>query len=210
MNRRFSAKRFPPWFLGAFLFFSVALSCFGGEALLVIRREIPPISAIEQGVDPFLRDVGGDLRVFGRISFPNFKVSSLRNLRVTDAGGNELPFQVDRSSVYSEFDESEIDGLSVSFVISEAELERGAPTLYWGGEIASSPVECGSFVLYAETMARYGTFGVELRSSEDRSGQHYATLDVIVDDRADTYYLWYLLPLILIFILLGARRVGLA
>lgn len=123
-----------------------------------------------------------------------------------DGANNPIPVIAEKSSYYSEFDNDEINSLRISFIISEDLLDKGSPRLVWGDDINSENKEADKIHIYKAGKGIYKTFGLEERTEGDGGGDYFSTVDVIVDDYADTYYIWYLLPMALIFGLLFFKK----
>jgi hypothetical protein len=196
------------FYLSILFSFFLSASIYAGEqqALLVVK----PVSdnffeTALPGNDPLL-DKPGEIRFTGTVNNPSFLINNISQITVTLPGGEAVPLLIDRSSVYSEFDESEINSLRISFVIYPSKLKSGSMLLKWGADVKAENKEVEKFEYYLADRGRYRTFTLEERPKGDKGGEYFATLEVIVDDYADTYYIWYLLPMFLIFVLLFIRK----
>ncbi len=191
----------------AFLLFAAA-ALFGESRALVQIKPAPEDFAAEakNGSDPIFPQA--DFIITGKINLPKFAIENIRQLSVKDTNGKTLPVVVDKASVYSEFDESEINSLRIAFGISEAALAKGSPVLIWGADINDQTNrEIPKINVYRKNLNKYRTFNLVVRPQGKSNSSRFATIEVIVDDYADTYYLWYLLPMALVFILLGLKKV---
>ena len=126
-----------------------------------------------------------------------------------DPNDSPIPLIVDTSSLYSEFDDGVCNSMRIMFRIRESVVEKGGLRLVWGNEISVNNTQVDQISIYREDKDRYRTFNWEAQPEGDDGGSYAATLEVIVDDYADTYYLWYLLPMALIFTLLFVKKIAL-
>ncbi len=179
----------------------------GDSAMLVVRPASEGFfrNALA-GTDPMLEGLDESVMVVGAVNAPSFGVENVRQMALYDADGKPIPLIIDTSSLYSEFDDGNIDSLRIAFASSEAILGKGALRLEWGAGVLAENREVERIRIYREHKDRYRTFDWRDQSKGDGAGKFAATLEVIVDDEADMYYLWYLLPMALIFILLFIRK----
>ena len=143
--------------------------------------------------------------VIGTINAPDFSVQEINNVALFDANGSQISLTIETSSLYSEFDDGIYNSMRILFRIRESMLQKGALRLTWGTDIAAKNQQVEQLPIYLEEKERYRTFSWEAQPSGDDRGSYAATLEVIVDDYADTYYLWYLFPMALMFILLFVK-----
>lgn len=179
------------------------------QSLLLFIKPVEDdfFQSAQAGTDPLLTSNAEGKIVIGTINPPELSVQDISHIALYDAAGRLVPLQVEKSTVYSEFDDSEINGMRIKFVATDTQIVDGAFRFVWGGDV-SSPNNSfvDRFVIYDGDRQSYQTFTWEKQPHGDDAGTYSATLEVIVDDQADTYYLWYLLPLGLIFGLLLVRR----
>ena len=109
----------------------------------------------------------------------------------------------------SEFDNGVYNSIRILFTIPESIPEKGGLRLTWGDDISANNRQVKHIAVYLEDKERYRTFTWEEQPTGDEGGSYAATLEVIVDDYAGTYYLWYLLPMALIFTLLFVKKIAL-
>ena len=143
--------------------------------------------------------------VVGTIRWPSFAVPGVTNLQVTDARGQPLPLIVDRSSLFFEF--GELRSVRVAFELPVAALAAGLPRLAWGPDVNASNRVVARLSLAARDRPRLRTFTAQADTPAGRSEPQFAAVEVIADSQADRYYLWYLLPVAVLFGLLAARKV---
>ncbi len=177
------------------------------SAMLVVRPASEGFfrNALD-GADPSLQGREEGVMVVGTINAPTFGVENVRQMALYDAAGAPIPLIIDSSSLYSEFDDENIDSLRIGFLTSETILGKGALRLDWGDGVSAENREVGRIRMYRDHKTRYRTFDWRDRPRGDDGDKFSATLEVIVDDAADKYYLWHLLPMALIFILLFVRK----
>ncbi|MFC1566656.1 hypothetical protein ACFL4A_02320 [bacterium] len=155
-----------------------------------------------QGADPNLKNKN-DIQIIGKINLSNFAIMDLSNIELLDPNGKKVKLTIDKSSIYSEFDDEIINSIKISFITIKD--TTGDFRLTWGKKVSSKNNIVPTITLYSDNVSQYRSFS--LTASENIDALSYsATIEVIVDNYADKYYLWYLLPIILIFILLFFRR----
>ncbi|MFC1484926.1 hypothetical protein ACFL5N_00550 [bacterium] len=159
----------------------------------------------KQNSDPLLKDAPKKFIVIGLINTPSFLIRNISNVTLFDASGKNVPLLVEKSSLYSEFNDEYINSMRIAFTITQEALKAGPPRLVWGENISSDNTQIESIQIYKNSKKSYLTFTLEPAKSIDNMS-YQATIEVIVDEYADKYYLWYLLPIILIFVLLFIRR----
>jgi len=164
------------------------------------------LPALSEGTDSRLSGSDSTVLVTGLLSMPDFSVTDTNSLVVTGESGEAIPLILDRSSFYSEFGDEEINSLRIAFVIDTAGMECGTFALAWGDGVSGNNTVVDTMSFYRGSLDRYKVFSWEKPPVEESSATYNATVDVIVDDKADTYYLWYLAPLAVIFGLLIFRR----
>ena len=161
---------------------------------------------IPVGADPKLSGSGNDIIVVGMLDMPYFSVQKTSQVSLSDADGVPVPLWIDASSLYSEFDDGTINLMRIAFLIPKANLEKGALRISWGDGITSENRMVDHIDLYLESRGQYRTFVCEEQPRENDAANYSSSVVVIVDDKADIYFLWYLLPIVLIFILLFVRK----
>lgn len=203
------------WFrIGCFL---VCLGLMGHEAqaetdsvMLVIRPVADDFfEEARTGPDPERKGDADERIVIGIIDAPELVIQDTNQVILLDPEGSPVPLTIETSSLYSEFDDEYYNSMRILFRVSERVLQQGALRLTWGDEVSANNTEVAQIPIYLEEQDRYRTFSWEALPEGDDGGSYAATLEVIVDDYADTYYLWYLLPMALIFVLLFVKKVAL-
>lgn len=147
--------------------------------------------------------------LIGRIDLPDFMITDLSQIQMKDNSGDLYPLYIEEASIYSEFDEDEVNGLRLCAIIPEKELAEGPAYLQWGSEVNGNNTVLETLPIHANHKEKYRLFQLEPAPETEDSASYYATLEVIVDDHADSYYLWYLLPMALIFSLLMIKKFAL-
>ena len=161
---------------------------------------------IHVGADPKLSGSDNGIIVVGMLDMPYFSVQDASQVTLNDADGNSVPLWIDTSSLYSEFDDGYINLMRIAFLIPESNLEKGALRLSWGDSVGAENRVVDQIDLYQESRDRYRTFICEEQPRGNDAANFSSSVVVIVDDKADIYFLWYLLPIVLIFILLFVRK----
>jgi hypothetical protein len=202
-------------FVSAIILICLCLICAEARAdntsvMLVIRPVTDDFfDNAQNGQDQELKGYDDELIVIGTINAPDFAVQDINNVTLFDATGSPIPLTIEKSSLYSEFDDGFYNLMRISFRIRESILAQGALRLTWGSDISANNRQIDHIQVYLGEKERYRTFSWEAQPTGDDGGSYAATLEVIVDDYADTYYLWYLLPMALIFALLFVKKIAL-
>lgn len=158
----------------------------------------------EAGLDPLLKN-NDKFMVTGIINHPNFSILDTNQIAVIDDNGNKITLYIEEQSIYSEFDDDEINSIKIAFLIN-ASKEQSAFILEWGDSVKAENKNVSEIKIFSEHKSLYRNFLLEQPQNTGNSSEYAATLEVIVDNNADVYYLWYLLPMILIFVLLFIRK----
>ena len=194
------------------LFWQVSWAAAGDNEVLLIFQPISKDDVrdmdmeILAGVDPILAEINNTFLVIGTINDPSFFVSGFDKVMAFDAGGQPLSLIIDRSSVYSEFDDGNINSMRIAFLIDSPTLQGRSVRLTWGENLNATNQAVEQIKIYENSLDRYRTFLWESKSQQENTESYAASLEIIVDDQADIYYLWYLLPLVILFILLIVRK----
>jgi hypothetical protein len=144
--------------------------------------------------------------IIGTLDAPELAIQQTNQIALFGPTGAPIPLTIETSSLYSEFDDGYYNVVRILFKVPENILQQGALRLAWGDEISANNTEVEQIMVYREEQDHYRTFTWEAQPEGDDGGSYTATLEVIVDDYADTYYLWYLLPMALIFTLLFVKK----
>ncbi len=142
--------------------------------------------------------------VFGRISGPVFSISDPAQLRLVNGVGDTLPLTVEMDSVFREF--GDIVALVAAFEFDPQMLSAGPLRLEWGPAVKSVFTSVPVLTFPPASAARIRPFSLFPPGADQVAPSQFATLEIIADSHADHYYLWYLLPMAVIFILLAVRK----
>jgi len=193
----------PQWF--PVLALVAALVLEASATVIEVRiGEVPDRDALPLAVDASCRPRGGHTwLVYGRLAVTSFSISDPTQLQAVSGDGKRLPLTVEMDTAFREF--GDIIALTVMFEIDPQDLATGPARLEWGTAAAGSPFAVPVMTFPVETADRIRSFSPVSPGEEDASSQ-FATLEIIADSHADRYYLWYLLPMAVIFILLALRK----
>jgi len=183
-----------PGLTGAVEWVSLDIRDVAPEALAALT--VPPATVVAAG--------RASLLVVGTFSHPAFAVPGIANVRLVDGAGQPLPLVVEKASLFAEFDE--INSMRFAFELPPAALGSGLPRLEWGREVQGQNRLVERLAVDAGDSARVRTFVSKAGASPGSAQPQFATVEVVADSHADTYYLWYLVPMALIFALLGVRK----
>lgn len=194
------------------LFLQVSWAAAGEKEVLLIFQPIGKDDYMDMeiellaGDDPILAETNNTFLVVGTINDPSFSVSGFNTVMAYDAGGKPLSLIIDRSSVYSEFDDGNINSMRIAILIDYSTFKGGSVRLTWGESLNATNQVVEQIKIYENSLDRYRTFLWESKSQQENTESYAASLEIIVDDQADIYYLWYLLPLVILFLLLIVRK----
>jgi hypothetical protein len=194
------------------LFLQISWAAAGGNEVLLIFQPISKDDFMDMnmeilaGDDPILAEINNTFLVIGTIDDPSFSVSGFNKVMAYDAGGQPLSLIIDRSSVYSEFNDGNINSMRIAILIDSPTYRGGSVRLTWGESLNTTNQAVEQIKIYENSLDRYRTFLRESKPRQENTESYAASLEIIVDDQADIYYLWYLLPLVILFILLIVRK----
>jgi hypothetical protein len=142
--------------------------------------------------------------VFGRISDFGFAIEKPEHLTVLDGENNPLPLTVETITAFREF--GDIIALTFAFELDARTLAKGSPRAEWGPDVrgAIRPVDSLSFPTNAAS--RLHGFTPDAGDAAPSDAAQFATIEIIADSNADKCFLWYLLPMAVIFVLLILRK----
>jgi hypothetical protein len=190
----------------SFLLLAVCSVALCADSVIIIIREVP---------DDFFQDAGQNssgafnhtdntYTVIGGFTSPLFSIPAINNVAVYDANSRQIRLVIEESSIHREFDD--VSEIRFAFEIDKKALAAGQPKLKWGSDVSANNVLVEKIPIDAANRERYRTFAWEELPPEENCSPQTATLEVIVDDQANLYFLWYLLPMALIFGLLVLRK----
>jgi hypothetical protein len=175
-----------------------------------VRLQLEPVQ-----VDPFAAPAGeavarpaeGMVLVVGRFDHPDFRVADANQLEVLAPDGRRIPLLVDSTSVFMEFDR--IVSLRLAFEVPAAEAGDGAGDfrLRWGPDVVSLNVMAWSLEIDPAHLDAYRGFTWSEPAGALGDDTQFASIEVIADSTAEYHFLYYLLPMALIFTLLTIRKI---
>jgi len=183
------------------------LSLVGEMATAKVRIEILPApdDLFEQsdGAE-VIRPAEGEILVIGWIEHPDFAIAEVGQMAVEAPDGRRLPMLVESDLLY-EFDR--IVRARVAFAVpADTVLSSGSFFVEWGPGVTSENRKVGRMALDPSMRDRYRTFRV-VRSETAPEVPLSSSIEVVAESHADYYFLWYLLPMAVIFIVLTVRRI---
>ena len=142
--------------------------------------------------------------VFGRISDFGFAIENPEHLLVLDGENNPLPLTIETGTAFREF--GEIIALTFAFELDARTLAKGPPRAEWGKNVRGTIREVASLSFPTNAASRLHAFATDAGDAVPADAAQFATIEIIADSNADKYYLWYLLPMAVIFVLLILRK----
>jgi hypothetical protein len=149
-----------------------------------------------------LRPEKGKAACVGR--FDRLSVKDVSQVTVTGPDGKRLPLVIEASSIFVEFDK--IVALRFCFLVDADRARPGEDsfTFQWGPDVRASNTKVERLVLDSALRASYRS--LRQRTASGARDSTTASITVIADSSADYHFLWYLLPISLIFAVLTARK----
>ncbi|MHC4915733.1 MAG: hypothetical protein ACYTGB_09595 [Planctomycetota bacterium] len=135
--------------------------------------------------------------------YDRLQIENLSQVTVLGSGGRQFPLMIESSSVFKEF--GKIVGLRFYLLVPAGQARPGSDTfvLRWGPGVEAENSEVETVCLDPDLADAYrGLKAVSL--APDSAG----TITVIADSSADYHFLWYLVPIGLIFFLLTLRKLA--
>ncbi len=146
----------------------------------------------------------GTVLVFGRFDDPAFSIADPTQITVVDAKGEQLPLLIEENSLFRDL--GRIVSMRFVFALPESELGAEGLQLKWGPEVRAVNVVGEGIALAPVAHERLRQFRWS-RAASGAEPPSVATIEVIADSHADYYFLWYLLPISVIFTLLTIRKI---
>jgi len=175
----------------------------GGSAVLVVRNAPDDMFTDSEAGGAEIEHGENTYTVIGLLNPPSLSAAEVANVAIYDADSKPVRLRIEESSIYREFDD--INSMRVVFEVDRSILAKGPLRVEWGGEVSAENEIVEKILVNPGERERYKTFVVEERPAAGDDSQ-FAKIEVIVDDAADLYYLWYLLPMVLIFGMLAVRK----
>jgi hypothetical protein len=191
--------------LGAALFAASTPARAGESVPLRIEPAAPALAADRRTGTP-VRPGDGEVLVLGTFDEASFRISDLSHFAVEAPDGSRPALTIDRSRVYEEF--GEIVSVAFLFAIPASQASDAGFVLHWGPEVEAEHRVIDRVSLEEIPADRLRTFTVGEGAPPPGATESFATIEVIADRNADYYSLWYLLPMLLIFILLTVRKLA--
>ena len=147
----------------------------------------------------------GKVLVFGLFNHPRLSIAGVENIIALNTDGTPIPLTIETNSIFYEFDR--IVSLRFSFLVDaeQADDPETRFTLSWGNDITAKNMEVSKIILDPEARMRIRRFQW---GNADLGGEaaQISRIEVIADMTAGYHFLWYLLPMAMIFALLTIRK----
>ncbi|MCU0726631.1 MAG: hypothetical protein MUE73_12730 [Planctomycetes bacterium] len=154
--------------------------------------------------EPNLIPPEGMVAVVCRFDDSAFAIAALDRLTVTLPSGKPAELIVETDSVWEDL--GEIAAVRFAFFVDEAELDGPEPCrILWGEEVTGRFRELPVFRPDPARRALYRT--ATWRPEGPGGDSQIASIEVVADSRSNYYSLLYLLPMAVLFVLLGVRKV---
>ena len=149
----------------------------------------------------------GELAVLGTFVHPLLSIRDISEITVIAPDGHQVPLSIELSSIFFEFDR--IVSLRFFFLIGESEASAEARpfVIQWGPGVKADNAKVNRIVLDPGRCPLYREFRWRETGSASSQSRSVATIEVIADSSAEYHFLWYLLPMALIFAILTIRKI---
>lgn len=152
----------------------------------------------------------GQVLVVGRCEGPDFAIDGVNQVELVAPGGRRVPLHVEEPRIYRDpVADNKIVSLRVYFLAGESEVAPGAGSfeLRWGPEVKAANRKVASIVPDPASRKSYREFRRRVPPAAAGTGGQSSSIIVIADSKADYYFMWYLVPMVLIFVLLTVRKI---
>lgn len=147
----------------------------------------------------------GMVAVYGHLTGADFAVAGLNQVTVENAAGEPLPLQLDTTNQFEDF--GEIVGLWCCFLVPAAAATPGTRyTLRWGDDLVVENIAVEGLAFAESDLPGIRGFRLQFAAVAG-DPQALTSLQIIADSSADYSFLWYLLPMAVLFALLTIRRI---
>lgn len=146
-----------------------------------------------------------EVAIVGRFDSADFEIESIRQIAVESPDGTCYPLTIEKDSLFLEF--GSIVAVRFFFTISTSTLQEAEEgwRIVWGEDVSSENTEILRIILDPSSRERFREFRWNIeRGGSDSSS--VATIEVIAESGAEYYFLWYLLPMGLLFAILTIRK----
>ena len=186
----------------------LVLAASVGRGAETVRLEVLPVPdamAPSDAEAEVLKPEPGQVLVCGRFDSPDFYVDDVSQLTVIGPEGLPLPLTIDGSSLFVEFDQ--IVSLRFCFPLAESQVDSADLVLRWGPDVRAGNVRVDALALDAAQPQLYRGFRPEQQADAGPVDSQVASIEVIADSSAEYHFLWYLLPMGVLFVLLTVRKI---
>ncbi|MFH0964236.1 MAG: hypothetical protein V2A58_09520 [Planctomycetota bacterium] len=182
-------------------------SALAADALPLELQPLGQNLATDEGRAPTAVPGPGEIIALGRFDAPGLAIDDIRQVTVLAPDGRTLPLHVETPSIFVEFDK--IVSLRFFFVAGVADLAASPKPflLKWGTNVRADNVEVARIVLDPARKEAYREFRWRPQAPAVPPEASIARIEVIADSHAEYYFLWYLLPMALTFLLLTIRKI---
>ncbi len=152
----------------------------------------------------------GRVLVVGRCEGPDFAIDDISQVELLSPGGRRVPLHVEEARIYRDpVADNKIVSLRVYFLAAKSDLTPAAGSfeLRWGAGVKAANKKVAAIVLDPGRRAGYREFRRRKPPPAAGGDGQSSALWVIADSKADYYFLWYLVPMALIFVLLTVRKI---
>ena len=196
--------------LSAVVFLISAAVCVGASVNAAERVELHLLEAPDEvfasgDLSPTISPGPGQVVIFGEFGDVGGSVENISQISVVTPGGGRPEVIVETGGVFYEWDR--IVAVRMCFMVPEDQVSdaAGALALVWGPDVASQNREVERIVL--DPAHRERSFEFRTARKTVSREESVAQIEVVADSAAGYYFLWYLLPIAVIFTLLTIRKI---
>jgi hypothetical protein len=154
----------------------------------------------------------GTVLIAGRMRGRSFAITSISQVTVVNAANDMIPLYIEETAGGDDLLEddevdatSELTSIRFYFLVPEASLAGAKFTLRWGEDVKAPNHGVSQFRLDPQSPERYRELRLPALPEDDGGGMK-AELEVQAVSDAELYFLWYLLPMAVIFAVLSIRK----
>lgn len=155
------------------------------------------------GVAPIVTEAG-QVAVIGLVDYTGFAAKDISRVTVLAPDGQKLKLIIEQESITWDFDE--IVAFRCYFIVKTSSLGDRFQ-LAWGPEITAENKTVPQLLLDPSNRQNYRQFIRKKTAAQTGAETSVASIEIIADSTAEYHFLWYLLPIAVIFALLTMRKI---
>lgn len=182
-----------------------ATLCAAGSAELVLTAPADRLfeEKTSAGVAPIVTGTE-QIAVIGLVDYADFAARNISHVTVLAPDGQKRQLFIEQESITWDFDE--IVAFRCYFIVKTSSLGDRFQ-LAWGPEITAENKTVPPLILDPSRRQNYRQFIRKKTAAQTGAETSVASIEIIADSTAEYHFLWYLLPMAVIFALLTIRKI---